>query len=112
MSSNVYDRPGSLSRLGGDVELFRELVGYFLEDCPEMLDQIHLGLGEQDSMRVERAAHSLKGLAANFGAARVVASAQTLEDLARQRKLEPARDVALRLDKEVGDLKTALAENQ
>ena len=59
--------------------------------------------------RVERAAHSLKGLAGNFGAARVVASAQALENLARQRRLDQAREVARQLNQDVDDLKAALA---
>ncbi|MFO0900295.1 MAG: Hpt domain-containing protein [Pirellulales bacterium] len=80
----VFDLEGSLQRMGGDLELFRDLTEYFFADAPPLVERIALAIERDDAGQLERAAHSVKGLAANFGAAQVVASAARLEDLGRQ----------------------------
>ena len=76
-----FDREGALGRLGGDEELFGELVQFFLEDTPGLLNLLRSGLRDNDWAPVERAAHGLKGLASNFGATRAVEAARTVERL-------------------------------
>ena len=73
--------PGTLVRLNGDRQLLEALVGFFFEDFPPLLEAIRTGLAHGDWKAVRRAAHSLKGLAANFGAAPAVAVLQRGEML-------------------------------
>lgn len=80
----VFDLEGSLQRMGGDLELFRDLTEYFFADAPPLVVRIAQAIEGDDARQLERAAHSVKGLAANFGAAQVVASAAQLEDLGRR----------------------------
>lgn len=95
------DIPGALERLNGDKELLTALVGFFFEDFPTLLDEIRAAFARRDWPALQRAAHSLKGLSANFGAAPAVAALQKLEtwnatrDAESQSKLLRAVEVAM-----------------
>jgi signal transduction histidine kinase/HPt (histidine-containing phosphotransfer) domain-containing protein/ActR/RegA family two-component response regulator len=49
--------------------LVRELAGIFIEDSTKLVEIIKQAVEEQDSEKVTRAAHSLKGISAQMGAA-------------------------------------------
>ena len=85
-----YDYEGSLERLGGDAELFVDLVRFFLEDAAMLVARMETALEAKDARAVELAAHSLKGLCSNFGARRAVAAAYAIEESARAGKLADA----------------------
>jgi two-component system, sensor histidine kinase and response regulator len=81
------DRELALSRVGGDVELLKEIAGLFLEDYPKLLDELLAAAARGDAKTVERAAHGLKGSVSNFGARAAVDAAWMLESLGRAQKL-------------------------
>ena len=83
--STVFDYENSLQRMGGDQNLFREIVGLLIADAPPLLKTVRLGRQAADYAGVQLAAHTLKGLAANFGAERAVAAAADVERRAKQR---------------------------
>jgi two-component system, sensor histidine kinase and response regulator len=105
-----FDLQESLVRLGGSQELFRSLVEFFLEDCPGLLKQLHSGLDRGDAAQVERAGHSIKGLAANFGAAEAVRAAAKVEDLGRNGDLTASLKALPVLETELERLQTALSD--
>src|SRR5262245_15949669 len=82
----IFDYQASLIRMGNDESLLREMALLILEDGPSRLREAQRGLQERDAQRVLHAAHTLKGLGANFGAARAVAAAAKLEELARRQQ--------------------------
>lgn len=84
--SLVFDYNGSLHRMGDDPELFQEMVGLLMADAPSLLVALTHLLDRGDFSSAQRTAHTLKGLAANFGAERVVAAAAEVERLASQRQ--------------------------
>lgn len=93
--SPIFDYHASLARMGNDEILLREMAALLLEDGPNRMQEALVGLKLQDARRTLHAAHTLKGLAANFGALRTVAAAARLEDLARGEKwsdMKPAAD--------------------
>ena len=94
MSSSVpefsLDRQLSLSRVGGDLELLREIAVLFLDECPRSLLEIHQAVASADAAKLENAAHSLKGSVANFGASAAVAAALRLEQMGRAQQLVEA----------------------
>lgn len=98
----------SLQRLGGDRELFCSLAKCFVEDSDGLLAEVAAGNHADEANRVERAAHSLKGLAATFSAAAVVSRAQFIEHCARQGDLSRVRALLPDLGSETEKLKTAL----
>ncbi len=64
-------------------ELLVELLGAYLDDSPQLLEQIRTGLASGDIDVVRRAAHSLKSNSASFGANGLAESSRDLEFLAR-----------------------------
>lgn len=97
----VLDLGSALRRLRGDRQLLLDLISFFLEDYPQVSDEIHRAAEQQNGEDLCLAAHSLKGLAANFDAHEVVEFAGAIEqhakagDLASAAQLVPALDVAL-----------------
>lgn len=100
----LVDYRGALRRLGGDESLFRELISFFLEDAPAALERLRAALGRRDASLVEREAHCLKGLAANFGAPTAVAAATELQRLGHSGNLADAETHFRRLEADIAEL--------
>jgi CheY-like chemotaxis protein/HPt (histidine-containing phosphotransfer) domain-containing protein len=77
-----------LARVGGDRELLAEISRLFVDDAPQHLQRIRAAIDARDSDALRRAAHSLKGAAANFDAEGVVTVARTLEQMGRDATLD------------------------
>jgi HPt (histidine-containing phosphotransfer) domain-containing protein len=92
------DESVALSRVGGDVELLREVVGLFLDDYPQSLEMIRDAVVRGDRAGLERHAHSLKGSVATFGAEQVFEAALALEKQGRSGDLSGAADGLHRLE--------------
>jgi two-component system sensor histidine kinase/response regulator len=104
----VFDRALALSRVGGDLELLREIAHLFLEDSPNLLRAIESALEAGEADRLERAAHSLKGAVANFGAPQVYQAALHLEMVGRGKDLATARRAFERLESSLKALQPEL----
>jgi CheY-like chemotaxis protein/HPt (histidine-containing phosphotransfer) domain-containing protein len=72
-----------LARVGGDRALLAEISRLFVEDAPRHLQKIREALDARDGESLRRAAHGLKGAAANFDAEGVVNAARALEEIGR-----------------------------
>ena len=107
-NSNYYRFDGALKRLGGDEELFQELMSYFIEDAPELLKTIEAGLAAGSAESIRRAAHSLRGLAANFDAEEAMAIACSIEQMASKGDLQPVPSALAHLAVEVRSLRDVL----
>jgi two-component system, sensor histidine kinase and response regulator len=105
----IYDYAGSLGRMGNDRELFQEMVSLLQSDAPPLLHALNAAHAEGDFSRMQRAAHTLKGLAANFGAERAVAAAAEAERLAKVRQAAPLPAAIAELEESVHELIGALA---
>ena len=113
MSSSLpepsLDRPLELSRVGGDLELLREIAGLFLDECPRALLELHQALAGEDAAKLENAAHSLKGSVANFGAPAAVAAALRLEQMGRAQQLLEAPEALRALEQALSAVCAELA---
>jgi HPt (histidine-containing phosphotransfer) domain-containing protein len=92
-NSSIFDKSVALSRVGGDVELLKEIAVLFLDDYPKSLNDLHQAIESRDAKRVERAAHGLKGSVSNFGANSAVEAAFKLESLGRAQQLTEVEQV-------------------
>ena len=113
MSETVWqliDRDSTLARLANDEELLRELAGYFLEDNERHMIAIKKAIAGGDAAGVERAAHSLKGMAANLGATSATHAAAALELMGRDRDVANAAESEQVLKVELQRLVNALRE--
>jgi CheY-like chemotaxis protein len=79
-----------LARVGGDRQLLAEISRLFVDDAPRHLERIGAAIAQRDAEALRRAAHALKGAAANFDAEAVVVAARELEDMGRNNHLEHA----------------------
>ena len=109
---SLIDRERALQRMGGDEELLDGLIECFLEDAPELLSQLNEALNSDDTAEVERMAHSLKGLSANFEAVACRDAAEAVEKLGRSRDLSGALPKVKVLKREVAALIAALKPDQ
>jgi len=108
--STIFDYAGSLHRMGDDQELFQEMAELLRADAPALLDAVHTAHEHGEAQRLERASHTLKGLAANFGAARAVAAAADVEKLAKQRQSSGLPAAISELEEAIDELIAALAD--
>lgn len=102
------DESVALSRVGGDVELLREVIGLFLDDYPQSLDMIRDAVARGDQSSLERHAHSLKGSVSTFGAQEAFEAALALEKQGRSGDLAQAQDGLCRLEHALATLRPEL----
>ncbi len=107
-SKERVDYRGTLRRLGGNRALFGDLVRFCLEDAPVVLAALAGALDRRDPPGVERAAHSLKGLVANFGAKDAALWAADLQRLGHEGDLSGATAIYEQLEREVHLLRREL----
>lgn len=107
-ADQVFNLSEALERVGGDKELLKEIAEIFKEDYPHQLKQIRDGIAGGDAHLVERASHSVKGSAGNFGAQRVYDAAYRLEVIGKEGKMEEAEGAFEDLERELNVLEEAL----
>lgn len=108
--THILDLDSVLDRVGGDVDLLREIAGMFLEEYPVLLVEIAAAVHLKDPVRLERAAHSLKGAVSNFGAKTPTDAAFSLETIGRQNRMTDAAEALLHLEAEFRQLDPVLRE--
>jgi HPt (histidine-containing phosphotransfer) domain-containing protein len=104
-----FDEAALMERVEGDTELLREIVELFLEESPRLIADVQAAVTAADATALRRAAHTLKGAAANFGAAAVVAAAFELETMGRTGNMGGTATVCDRLAGSLVALEAALA---
>lgn len=103
-----FDREATLDRLGGDEELFRDLVKVFIEDIESLEARLLDGSAKNDVHQVERAAHAIKGLCLTFEGCEAGRVAAVVEAAGRGGKIADAQRELPRLQTEVATLLNAL----
>jgi two-component system, sensor histidine kinase and response regulator len=79
----IFDRAAALKGVGGDAQLFEEILGLFLEDGPRLLDEVRLAVENRDPQELNRHLHILRGSAGHFEASALVAAVRKLELIGR-----------------------------
>lgn len=74
-----FDRATLVESLGGDLELYAEIVQLFLNHCPSEIEALRRELAAGNADQLHRTAHSLKGAVSNFSAPRATEAARALE---------------------------------
>jgi PAS domain S-box-containing protein len=102
LASQPFNFSEALSNIGGDEGLLAELAGIFLEEYPELLENIRAAVVNNDSEALIYHAHALKGSVSNFIALDTEGAVRRLEQLGREGNLAGAPTV-------LGELETALS---
>ena len=105
-----FDENAALASVDGDRDFLRQLADTFLQDSPHWLTEIETGLAERASLRINRAAHALKGASFYFGAPAVSAAAESLEEAAAACDLTKCIGLHATLKREVGRLQQGLQQ--
>lgn len=100
----IFDPAKMYQNIGGDSELFAQLVCLFLDRYQTMLADIRTALADANSVTVERMAHTFKGTAGNLCASEVALTAGRLEAVGRLNALHDAPPVYAQLELEVARL--------
>ncbi|MFY9256441.1 MAG: Hpt domain-containing protein [Fuerstiella sp.] len=80
----LWDPQRTLERMGDDEQLLYNMIDYFQEDAPKLLAKLGTSLQQNDMSEATRFAHSLKGLCANYDAAKAVDTANRIEECCRK----------------------------
>ncbi len=89
--------------------LLADLVKLYEEDSPALLSRIASGVQTRRGDEIRHAAHSLRGLAANFGAAALSEPLLHLEEAADQGHMDQAATLLNQVRRESARLQDALA---
>jgi HPt (histidine-containing phosphotransfer) domain-containing protein len=108
ISGCILDREIALSRVGGDVELLKEIAVLFLENYEAWLGELREAAARGDAKAVENTAHGMKGSVANFGAQNAVEAALRLETLGRGRDLSDVSSSLAALESALAALRPEL----
>ena len=107
-SVSAFDHGAALDNVGGDIEVLREIIGMFFEECPGWLNQIRDGVARGDAAAVRHGAHTLKGAISTFGSTAARDLAQQLETMGQHQDLTGADEISLQLERAIHDLRPAL----
>lgn len=109
--SVLFDHEGTLRRLGGDAGLYKDLVGFFLEDSVELFRQLQVATAGESVIATERASHSLRGICANFGAGEAINLCWMIERRAGIGNWCEVHTAQSQLEDALDRLRTALRES-
>jgi CheY-like chemotaxis protein len=107
-SEQTVNNSTLLARFGGDRKLVIKLVNAFRKDCPRMIARIGSAIRARDTAALADAAHALKGSVGNFGASAAFETAREVEKLAREGKLDGARELSGTLEERIAAFLLAL----
>ena len=91
--TKVFNEADLLERLMGDRDLASSVIATFIEDLPKNFEPLEDHIHKNDHVTVSRLAHTIKGAAANIGAARLAESAYLMEAAGRAGDMDTAREV-------------------
>jgi len=91
-----------------DDAFLKDIIGIFLEDTPQRIDELKQCLQSFDQPKFTRAAHSIKGSSSNLGAVKVRAAAEQLEHQSRNSGLAGIEPLLASLETEFNAAKAEL----
>jgi diguanylate cyclase (GGDEF)-like protein len=91
-------------------EVVSSMISAFIEDTPIYIGKLEIALRENNVRQVRDMAHTIKGSAANFGAAELVAASKLLEDGATQDNLDNGEQLLKRISQAFDALQNDLKQ--
>lgn len=83
-----------------EANVLAEVIGYFLEDTPKLVEQVASAAERGDPQALFQAAHALRSVAANLGARRLAAVCDAVQDRGWKGSVEGATDLVIDLRRE------------
>lgn len=108
---DLWDRATALENLGGNEELYAQLLDAAMEDIPSNISNLEASIQSEDFDTARIAAHSIKGVAGSIGATVLVDSAYQAESAAREHSLNDLQQCFPRVLQQFELFKEHLAEH-
>lgn len=108
----VINMQAALKRTGDDRDILNDMVNYFFDDTSGLIQEVRKHVEAGDAGEAARAAHSLKGLCANFDAHAATQAAQAVETIGLAGDLTGVGDKVTLLEEELEQVSQALREWQ
>lgn len=105
---DIWNPHQCLKRMGHDADLLSNMIDYFQEDAPELLNKLSSTLKEGDCKEATRFAHSLKGLCANYDATEAIDAALKVEEACREQNASAAQTGLPLVRERIKELSVAL----
>lgn len=106
--SDAFDENALMDRVDGDIEFLKEAIAILDEDSLALLEQIRTAAASRDAANLVKAAHTLKGMLANFCAETAETAARELETMGRAERLDDVDAAVERVQGETRRLQEAL----
>ncbi len=81
-TTDVFDLAAALEGVEGRYDRLQKIIDIYCDEAPLRVAEIRSGLADQEAALVARAAHRLSGTLAYLKAARALAAARSVDDLA------------------------------
>ena len=107
---DVLNTALALENMGGDMDLFREVLVIYREDAPRKIRELDRAMKECDGERIRMAAHSLRGASANIGAVTVQQISSEIETACRDKHIDAVEELVDRLHKALSMLDSEISE--
>jgi PAS domain S-box-containing protein len=105
-----WDLGTAMEAVDGDEGLLRDVIGVFLEECPNLLRDLETAIRRHEAVGVQRGAHTIKGATRIFGSPRVAAVAIEMEQAGRDGRLADAEQLLPTLHAAVARLADSLRQ--
>ncbi len=106
----VFDRAGMLTRMLGDVQLGRLVVGGFLDELPMQFTALKSCLDANDAAGALRQVHTIKGASANVGGEALRAEAAEAERAGKKDGLDAITAHLPELESQIARLREAMRD--
>lgn len=100
----IFDEEEFRIRFRGNEDVATQIIEQFAKRLPEMLQVIKVAIQSNNSLDLERSAHTLKGVVSNFYSEPAARLADQLEKMGREKKLAQANVVFDSLEVKTKDL--------
>jgi len=104
----AIDLPETIRRMPGGEPATRQLAIVFLAECSSLINELGLAISGDDTTKVQRLAHTLKGSAKLFLAERLVRSALQLEMAAANRRTDQFSALLVDVRRDEADVRSEI----
>jgi HPt (histidine-containing phosphotransfer) domain-containing protein len=111
-TTDVFDLAAALEGVEGRYDRLQRIIDIYFDEARLRVAQIRSGLAEQEAALVARAAHRLAGTLVYLKAARALAAARCVDDLAAAGDLCGANAAFATLEQDLALLDQALASER
>lgn len=98
-NSAILDTQKGTQRVGGDAEIYKELLGDFVQELPKRVETMKRYALERDQKALSLEVHNLKGVSANLGALELAEYVSKLDKESKEGYTHLNQDLFLELKK-------------